>query len=338
MFEQIHIQNFRALQDCSIDSFSRVNVIVGDNNTAKTTLLEALFVALSPFNPAILANIYELRKMPLNSTNIGNIFNNFDEKPIRLKFQYAKQSYDFEISLESEKDVQREYGIFRQNINVNEKIFCYKNLLDSTRKRSFFDYRSGDVFLEHFQTPQPLDIGYFLPADSVHVHLENLSKLIKRSKEKELVELLQIIDPDIEDIVLLPEAPHVKTRSIKEKLDIRLLGKGFERYLNIITNVLAGNMKCIFIDEIENGIYYKRLRPLLQSLFKISEQKQIQIFITTHSKEVLENIDVLLSESQSLRNEFTLLKFIRNQNQEIKAFVRSVDGMQEMLAEGIEVR
>lgn len=159
----------------------------------------------------------------------------------------------------------------------------------------------------------------------MNVYLENLSKIIKNSKEKELVELLQIIDPNIEDIALLPEAPHVKVRNIKEKLDIRLLGKGFERYFNIITAVLDENIKCIFIDEIENGIYHKRLKALLQSLFEISRQKQFQLFITTHSKEILENINILLSESQALRNEFTLLKFIRNQDQKIKVFVRSVD-------------
>ena len=43
MIESIHIKNFRGIQDGKIDRFSKINLLVGPNNSGKSAVLEAIY-------------------------------------------------------------------------------------------------------------------------------------------------------------------------------------------------------------------------------------------------------------------------------------------------------
>ena len=45
MVDSVSIQNFRSFNDVKIDNCRRINIIVGENGSGKTALLEALFLA-----------------------------------------------------------------------------------------------------------------------------------------------------------------------------------------------------------------------------------------------------------------------------------------------------
>jgi predicted ATPase len=42
MFDSLHIRGFRAFEDLQLTGLGRVNLLVGENNIGKTTVLEAL--------------------------------------------------------------------------------------------------------------------------------------------------------------------------------------------------------------------------------------------------------------------------------------------------------
>src|SRR5262245_51282867 len=46
MLQQLHLQNFRGFESLELDGLRRVNLIVGRNNTGKTSVLEALYLLL----------------------------------------------------------------------------------------------------------------------------------------------------------------------------------------------------------------------------------------------------------------------------------------------------
>ena len=47
MIDKLHIENFKSIREIDIDFNSDVNIIVGDNETGKSTILEAISMALT---------------------------------------------------------------------------------------------------------------------------------------------------------------------------------------------------------------------------------------------------------------------------------------------------
>jgi len=50
-FETITIDGFRGLRDLRLEGLGAVNILVGDNNSGKTSVLEAMSIACNPFGP-----------------------------------------------------------------------------------------------------------------------------------------------------------------------------------------------------------------------------------------------------------------------------------------------
>src|SRR4051812_10485848 len=61
MLRDLTIQNYRAFKDFTIDGLARVNLIVGANNSGKTSFLEAVYLLVNQDNPFSLQELLEYR-------------------------------------------------------------------------------------------------------------------------------------------------------------------------------------------------------------------------------------------------------------------------------------
>lgn len=61
MLDSIYIRNYRTLENLSIGSLGRVNLIIGKNNTGKTTLLEAIGIYATKGDFSFISQIFEER-------------------------------------------------------------------------------------------------------------------------------------------------------------------------------------------------------------------------------------------------------------------------------------
>ena len=66
------------------------------------------------------------------------------------------------------------------------------------------------------------------------------------------------------------------------------LGQAFSRTLQIYCEIFANQPDIILIDEIENGLYYEGLGDFWKGLMAVLEDKNVQLFATTHSRECME--------------------------------------------------
>ena len=60
-FQSIEISNFRGIRHASFKDFGRINLFLGENNSGKTSVLEALFLTLGISNPKLPPNIERIR-------------------------------------------------------------------------------------------------------------------------------------------------------------------------------------------------------------------------------------------------------------------------------------
>jgi len=75
--ENIYIDSFRGIHQLAIDSTSHINIIVGDNNCGKTSILEAMLLLRNPADFANVLRIARLRKLPLFMGGSPSIYENF---------------------------------------------------------------------------------------------------------------------------------------------------------------------------------------------------------------------------------------------------------------------
>lgn len=161
MLNSLYIKNFRLFKELKIEQFSRVNLILGRNNSGKTCLLEALNLYA---NNASVNTIYQLilerredwkiRKQHLQSTLYKN--------PLRyLFYNYPKLENSDYIEIGSLKED-------RLKLNIQ----AYKIETEYTRNLSDDDIQ--ELFLE----VESNDIKYRVPLDK----LEELSQYSKKPK------------------------------------------------------------------------------------------------------------------------------------------------------------
>jgi predicted ATP-dependent endonuclease of OLD family len=60
MINSLTVQDFRGIHALSIPTLNRINLIVGDNNCGKTSILEAILLLR---NPSDLSNLYKIAKL-----------------------------------------------------------------------------------------------------------------------------------------------------------------------------------------------------------------------------------------------------------------------------------
>ena len=73
---QLYIENYRGIKDLAIAQLKQINLIVGDNNCGKTSVLEAVELLRTSGN---LANIYRIARQRdrLAIMSANSIFDNF---------------------------------------------------------------------------------------------------------------------------------------------------------------------------------------------------------------------------------------------------------------------
>lgn len=154
-----------------------------------------------------------------------------------------------------------------------------------------------------------------------------IDRIIKNRKKEELLKYLQIIDKDIKEIYINDEEIFVEKETLKEFIPISSIGDGMVLTLDIITSlILIDDFRVILIDEIERGIYYKNYRKLSEIIIELCKNNpNIQLFITTHSKEFLEVFNEALVETEkdnfslfSLKNKKEKLDFVHYTSEELK--------------------
>jgi AAA ATPase-like protein len=89
MIKSVEINNYRCFEKASLQNCQRVNVIVGDNGSGKTALLESLFMSSAP-SPELAIRLKRWRGYETNSfsgslTDIeeslwGELFHNFEKQ------------------------------------------------------------------------------------------------------------------------------------------------------------------------------------------------------------------------------------------------------------------
>ncbi|MBH0294253.1 ATP/GTP-binding protein [Helicobacter pylori] len=329
MIQSVRIKNFKTFKDTQIDGFTKLNIITGGNNVGKSNLLEALYclVGKSMHPCANLTEIYDnIRKEPLTTESKNLMFYGLDTKEeIQIVTTLDNnQTLDLQIKfIASEKQKVIESQIIptaeqtqmpsQLNFTLkknNEEI--YNDHLNITKAYNFPPIPNQSGYNRQFKNFDPNQLQKLLPFESATIipsdvvyrqahMIQAVSKICSNNQlEEELNKHLNQFDNNIQSISFNTNNQlKLKVKNIKEKLPLSAFGDGLKKYLHIVSAFMADNAKTIYIDEVENGLHFSRMKLLLRCVIDfINDNKDgnLQVFMTTHNQEFIEILDQVIRE------------------------------------------
>lgn len=137
----------------------------------------------------------------------------------------------------------------------------------------------------------------FIPARSafsLQQEAQRYSSLQVERRQGEVLELLKIIEPRLQDLVVVATA-HSSTiygdLGAKRLMPLALMGDGMMRTLSIALSMVNSRDGIVLIDEVENGLHYSVLVNLWRLIFQMARQLNVQVFAATHSDECIRAVN-----------------------------------------------
>ncbi len=342
MIQSVRIKNFKNFKDTTIDGFTKLNIITGENNAGKSNLLEALYCLVGKdMHPCTnILEIYDnIRKEPLTTESQNSMFYNLNtRKPIRITTTSDNhQTLDLQIELITNENQEiRESQIIptaeqAQAFSQLKFIFkkgkeeIYDDYLNIARIPNFPPIPNQSSYNRQFKNFEPNQLQKLLPFESVaiitpsdvarkrdvinpntiHIMNPNIIQAVRKilddnQLEKRLNQSLNQFDKNIQAIRFNANNQlKLEVKSIKEKVPLFMFGDGLMKYLHIVSAFIANNATTIYIDEVENGLHFSRMGLLLEEIIDFinnNKDRNLQVFMTTHSQEFVEILDQVIKE------------------------------------------
>ncbi len=329
MIQSVRIKNFKTFKDTQIDGFTKLNIITGGNNVGKSNLLEALYclVGKSMHPCANITEIYDnIRKEPLTTESKNLMFYGLDtEKEIQIVTTLDNnQTLDLQIKFiasENQKVIESQiiptaeqtqmYSQLNFTLKKNNEEI-YNDHLNIAKIPNFPPIPNQSGYNRQFKNFEPSQLQKLLPFESAVIipsdvayrqahMIQAVSKICSNNQlEEELNKHLNQFDNNIQSISFNTNNQlKLKVKNIKEKVPLSVFGDGLKKYLHIVSAFMADNAKAIYIDEVENGLHFSRMKLLLRCVIDFinnNKDGNLQVFMTTHNQEFIEILDQVIRE------------------------------------------
>jgi predicted ATPase len=112
---------------------------------------------------------------------------------------------------------------------------------------------------------------------------------------QEVVKSLNLIAPEITDIGLVESMvapreriPLVRVSGSGEPLPLRSMGDGITRLFHITLALANARNGILLIDEFENGLHWSIQREVWNTIFRLADILDVQVFASTHSRDCIQ--------------------------------------------------
>lgn len=294
MFTRLEFQDFRGFAHLDLPGLQRVNLICGQNNSGKTSLLEGIEVLCSPNCLDASADWMSLRPDPSGRLD-------------RKSRWWLRDGATNAAQVAGERD-------------QDEGRFCVY----------LGDVRRGvglPSVARQWAGKVGLSVGlnrssWHVPCRIVSAHHRESAEVIalfdktvsRRGGEERIEELLRLVDPRVRKVrARTPsgEPPFLEVDlGLSERIPLAHTGQGLIRLVAIFSLLLGEAPKVCVIDEIENGLHHTLLPQIWSGIAAAARELDVQVFATTHSRECIEAAHEVFEKEPSY--DFAVIQLFRS--------------------------
>ncbi len=303
MLKSLRIQRFKNLDDITLE-LALVNVIVGANNSGKSSILQAIQFAVSIAQTAKFQSKTRWNKKEVLSTSLS--YQQLIYAPLR---DVSALAYRGRLSDKKEEGIT--IILTEHQTELTTEILVRKG-----RNRNLFINMEGKGLGERLQLIEhPFSI--YVPGLAGIPDIEeyknpgivrkaaargdgnkvfrNVLYLLKQDQDKWeqfIRDLKQIFNLEI-DVNFTPEVDEFIDCVVKEgdvSLPIDLAGTGVMQAVQILSYVNVYTPKILILDEPDSHLHPDNQRRLAKMLVKLSEERNLQVVLTTHSRHLMDEL------------------------------------------------
>ncbi len=323
MLDSLFIRNFRLFKKLEIERLSRVNLIVGKNNSGKSCLLEAIRIYISDASPRILLELISQRNELWEFELQGDGQSFYEhESPLRYLFYGyhlpSVNSEGIQIGLldntESRLHMRTQ---FEKKINSSQSeigdtnISFVDQIALETKKGERYRFLPLDNLINRLSS-YPIAIRkniQFVPAGGIEeFQISFLWDSINLTDlQDEVIEGLRLINRDIKGVVLVggeqssskSRIPIVRLEKSPERFPLKSMGDGMTRLFHLILALANAKDGALLVDEFESGLHWSVLPKVWDTVFTLAERLNVQVFATTHSRDCIQGFKQAWEQNES---------------------------------------
>ena len=315
MLRNITIENYRLFEKFQLEGLTQINLLVGTNNSGKSSLLEAIYLLVNHEDPGSLLEVLYTRgefvvkkDQDDEMAQLAEVFRGHqlqgDRKIIiatqndeAMSLEYSFLDYGISWPYKGGHEV----GVglvFRQA--EQDEILTYFELEDLEDGLFARGYTGGPS--------RRLDKSkinkYFVTAE--RLSLERISRLwnqiVLTPKEDMVINILRILEPNLERIALtnqttLELSVQLKIRGNDGPLPLGSMGDGIYRIFALALLLVNCENGALFVDEIDTGLHHQALTKMWGLVIETAKRLNVQVFATTHSWDCLVSFHKALQQA-----------------------------------------
>ncbi|MBO1349450.1 MAG: AAA family ATPase [Hormoscilla sp. GUM202] len=316
MLKSLIIENFRGFKTFELQDLGRVNLLVGTNNSGKTSILEALHILCSRTDMNSIQQLmayrgeywwtetdgsksdreYDIRHLfhrqdiePGSKFSILGVHSNHQEK---LVASIHSREQSEQVNMDDDRDL----GELNLVVNwTGQKVEEDIKLPLSPGAGISANYiqRRRQIAREsvtQFLTPFSLEVGDIIAM---------FDRVVLTPKEAIAIQALQAIEPTIERIASVSiDKSRYSTRQWRERggflvrcsdrnqpIPIGSMGDGVWRMLGLVLAILCTQGGVLLVDEIDSGLHFTTMSDMWRVIWEIATKLDVQVFATTHNSD-----------------------------------------------------
>jgi len=295
--EQLKVSDFRGLHKASLGGFTGVNILVGKNGCGKSSILEALYIALALDEG--LSYVVKRRGW-FGLASVESLFYH-ESKKVSIEVS-LRDNFKEHVIVEPTVPYANDLNILKdRGLNIAKLMALQLNAEGKViRKIKFYIDANGKYqsVIEQGADTVGVHNSVFLDWNSVHTYgkPEDIYSLMMREGGEEakrsVIKVLQTEYDELRDIAVLQVHDEwVLHLAFKDRaIPYYVVGDGVRYALAYLMIVLRPRKAVLLLEEPELHMHPSLMRITARAILRSFTERRNQVFISTHSLEFIKDM------------------------------------------------